>query len=193
MNGKHVSYFRTSLKILILGANERQPFTGFFSITCKASDVRLIKEAWRSSIAEKIKRNFFFFKFHYRRKTFADDAKYMMIRYCYHFDRISEKSFRFDSSSHFKNHRPQKQYTFYILSIINGIILESLQWIGETGLREAAEGRVVTAKLVCRDASQKSKLPGVFTPCVAFRVAGSQSKSSRYSSSLLNRFNPPLE
>lgn len=65
--------------------------------------------------------------------------------------------------------------------IIEGIILESLQWIGETGLREAAEGRVVTAKLVCRDASQKSKLPGVFTPCVAFRVAGSQSKSSRYS------------
>lgn len=55
------------------------------------------------------------------------------------------------------------------------------QWIGETGLREAAEGRVVTAKLVCRDASPKSKLPGVFTPCVAFRVAGSPSKSSRYS------------
>ncbi|XP_017758840.1 PREDICTED: uncharacterized protein LOC108549815 [Eufriesea mexicana] len=53
-----------------------------------------------------------------------------------------------------------------------------LQWIGETGLREAAEGRVVTAKLVCRDASPKSKLPGVFTPCVAFRVAGSPSKSN---------------
>ncbi|KOX71200.1 hypothetical protein WN51_04223 [Melipona quadrifasciata] len=56
-----------------------------------------------------------------------------------------------------------------------------LQWIGETGLRAAAEGRVVTAKLVCRDASPKSKLSGVFTPCVAFRVAGSPSKSSRYS------------
>ncbi|XP_043590041.1 uncharacterized protein LOC122570993 isoform X2 [Bombus pyrosoma] len=53
-----------------------------------------------------------------------------------------------------------------------------LQWIGETGLRAAAEGRVVTAKLVCRDASPKSKLPGVFTPCVAFRVAGSPSKSN---------------
>ncbi|XP_034184533.2 shavenoid [Osmia lignaria lignaria] len=53
-----------------------------------------------------------------------------------------------------------------------------LQWIGETGLREAAEGRVVTAKLVCRDASPKSKLPGVFTPCVAFRVAGSPSKNN---------------
>ncbi|XP_026671949.1 uncharacterized protein LOC108628009, partial [Ceratina calcarata] len=53
-----------------------------------------------------------------------------------------------------------------------------LQWIGETGLREAAEGRVVMAKLVCRDASPKSKFPGVFTPCVAFRVAGSPSKSN---------------
>ncbi|KAF3425314.1 hypothetical protein E2986_06235 [Frieseomelitta varia] len=53
-----------------------------------------------------------------------------------------------------------------------------LQWIGETGLRAAAEGRVVTAKLVCRDASPKSKLSGVFTPCVAFRVAGSPSKSN---------------
>ncbi|CAL7939713.1 unnamed protein product [Xylocopa violacea] len=53
-----------------------------------------------------------------------------------------------------------------------------LQWIGETGLREAAEGRVVTAKLVCRDASPTSKLPGVFTPCVAFRVAGSPSKNN---------------
>ncbi|XP_078052200.1 uncharacterized protein LOC144478306 [Augochlora pura] len=53
-----------------------------------------------------------------------------------------------------------------------------LQWIGEAGLKEAAEGRVVTAKLVCRDASAKSKYTGVFTPCVAFRVAGSPSKSS---------------
>nr|XP_033333305.1 uncharacterized protein LOC117224455 [Megalopta genalis]XP_033333306.1 uncharacterized protein LOC117224455 [Megalopta genalis] len=53
-----------------------------------------------------------------------------------------------------------------------------LQWIGETGLKEAAEGRVVTAKLVCRDASAKSKYTGVFTPCVAFRVAGSPSKSN---------------
>ncbi|XP_067217394.1 uncharacterized protein sha isoform X2 [Linepithema humile] len=53
-----------------------------------------------------------------------------------------------------------------------------LQWIGETGLRDAAEGRVVTAKLVCRDASPKSTSPGVFTPCVAFRVAGSPSKNN---------------
>ncbi|XP_050456482.1 uncharacterized protein LOC126854127 isoform X1 [Cataglyphis hispanica] len=53
-----------------------------------------------------------------------------------------------------------------------------LQWIGETGLRDAAEGRVVTAKLVCRDASPKSTFSGVFTPCVAFRVAGSPSKNN---------------
>ncbi|XP_018059257.1 PREDICTED: uncharacterized protein LOC108694344 [Atta colombica] len=53
-----------------------------------------------------------------------------------------------------------------------------LQWIGEAGLRDAAEGRVVTAKLVCRDASPKSTFSGVFTPCVAFRVAGSPSKNS---------------
>ncbi|XP_032670365.1 uncharacterized protein LOC116843751 isoform X2 [Odontomachus brunneus] len=53
-----------------------------------------------------------------------------------------------------------------------------LQWIGEAGLRDAAEGRVVTAKLVCRDASPKSMYPGVFTPCVAFRVAGSPSKNN---------------
>ncbi|XP_076656626.1 uncharacterized protein LOC143361257 [Halictus rubicundus] len=53
-----------------------------------------------------------------------------------------------------------------------------LKWIGEAGLKEAAEGRVVTAKLVCRDDSAKSKYTGVFTPCVAFRVAGSPSKSN---------------
>ncbi|KAL0118914.1 hypothetical protein PUN28_009501 [Cardiocondyla obscurior] len=53
-----------------------------------------------------------------------------------------------------------------------------LQWIGEAGLRDAAEGRVVTVKLVCRDASPKSTFTGVFTPCVAFRVAGSPSKNS---------------
>ncbi|EFN64290.1 hypothetical protein EAG_12073, partial [Camponotus floridanus] len=53
-----------------------------------------------------------------------------------------------------------------------------LQWIGEAGLRDAAEGRVVTAKLVCRDASPKSTFSGVFTPCVAFRVAGSPSKNN---------------
>lgn len=53
-----------------------------------------------------------------------------------------------------------------------------LKWLGEARLRDAAEGRVVTAKLVCRDTSPKSKHPGVFTPCVAFRVAGSPSKST---------------
>ncbi|KAK0180384.1 hypothetical protein PV327_006028 [Microctonus hyperodae] len=53
-----------------------------------------------------------------------------------------------------------------------------LQWIGEGGLREAAEGKVVIVRLVCRDASPKSSNRSVFTPCVAFRVAGSPSKNS---------------
>lgn len=52
------------------------------------------------------------------------------------------------------------------------------QWIGEGGLRESAEGKVVIVRLVCRDASPKSSNRSVFTPCVAFRVAGSPSKNS---------------
>ncbi|XP_034945502.1 uncharacterized protein sha [Chelonus insularis] len=53
-----------------------------------------------------------------------------------------------------------------------------LQWVGESGLRDAAEGKVVIVRLVCRDASPNPINPGVFTPCVAFRVAGSPSKSN---------------
>ncbi|KAK2578058.1 hypothetical protein KPH14_008473 [Odynerus spinipes] len=53
-----------------------------------------------------------------------------------------------------------------------------LQWIGESGLRDAAEGRVVIVKLICRDASPELNNTDVFTPCVAFRVAGSPSKSN---------------
>lgn len=54
-----------------------------------------------------------------------------------------------------------------------------MQWIGDVGLRESAEGKLIAVKLVCRDASPNSTNPGVFTPCVAFRVAGSPSKSSK--------------
>ncbi|XP_044018337.1 uncharacterized protein LOC122859051 [Aphidius gifuensis] len=53
-----------------------------------------------------------------------------------------------------------------------------LQWNGEPGLRDAAEGKIVVARLVCRDASPKSTNPGVFSPCVTFRVAGSPSKTN---------------
>ncbi|XP_014611782.1 PREDICTED: uncharacterized protein LOC106790993 [Polistes canadensis] len=55
-----------------------------------------------------------------------------------------------------------------------------LQWIGESGLRDAAEGRVVIANLICRDASprENNTAAGVFAPCVAFRVAGSPSRSN---------------
>lgn len=53
-----------------------------------------------------------------------------------------------------------------------------MQWVGETGLREATEGKLVVAKLICRDAFPRSTHPEVFTPCVAFRVSGSSSKNS---------------
>ncbi|XP_028982562.1 uncharacterized protein LOC107047702 [Diachasma alloeum] len=52
-----------------------------------------------------------------------------------------------------------------------------LRWTGEAGLREAAEGKVVVTRLTCRDADPNASYPGVFTPCVAFRIAGSPSKS----------------
>ncbi|XP_047360087.1 uncharacterized protein LOC124953163 [Vespa velutina] len=53
-----------------------------------------------------------------------------------------------------------------------------LQWIGESGLRDATEGRVVIAKLICRDASPQQNNTDVFAPCVAFRVAGSPSRNN---------------
>ncbi|XP_011297105.1 uncharacterized protein sha [Fopius arisanus] len=52
-----------------------------------------------------------------------------------------------------------------------------LRWIGETDLREAAEGKIVVTRLTCRDADPNASYPGVFAPCVAFRIAGSPSKS----------------
>lgn len=149
--------------------NERQPFTGFFSITCKASDVRLIKGAWRRP-AKRPRLNFIIEEEKFPWTTKYTTTVITSFDRVFH-NRMKKKTFRFDSSSFQKSTFHHSRNKF----------LESLQWIGETGLREAAEGRVVTAKLVCRDASQKSKLPGVFTPCVAFRVAGSQSKTSRYS------------
>ncbi|XP_068236323.1 uncharacterized protein [Palaemon carinicauda] len=46
-----------------------------------------------------------------------------------------------------------------------------VQWVGEESARIAAEGRLVKVTLICRDAA-KPDTP-VFTPCLAFRVAGS--------------------
>ncbi|XP_066940761.1 uncharacterized protein sha isoform X2 [Macrobrachium rosenbergii] len=46
-----------------------------------------------------------------------------------------------------------------------------VQWVGEEAARVAAEGRLVMVTLICRDAA-KPDTP-VFTPCLAFRVAGS--------------------
>ncbi|XP_046603106.1 uncharacterized protein LOC124296796 [Neodiprion virginianus] len=53
-----------------------------------------------------------------------------------------------------------------------------LQWVGEAELRDATEGRVVRVHLVCRDVDREKRAPDVFTPCVAFRVAGSPAKNS---------------
>ncbi|XP_051164477.1 uncharacterized protein LOC127283561 isoform X2 [Leptopilina boulardi] len=64
-----------------------------------------------------------------------------------------------------------------------------LQWIGETGLREATEGKLVVAKLICRDAFPRSTHPQVFTPCVAFRVSGSSSKNSVREVTFSSNFN----
>lgn len=64
-----------------------------------------------------------------------------------------------------------------------------LQWVGETGLREATEGKLVVAKLICRDAFPRSTHPEVFTPCVAFRVSGSSSKNSVREVTFSSNFN----
>ncbi|XP_058806728.1 uncharacterized protein LOC131673066 [Phymastichus coffea] len=53
-----------------------------------------------------------------------------------------------------------------------------LQWTGEAKLREAAEGKIVVVKLACRDSHPSTVYRGVFTPCVAFRVAGSPSRAA---------------
>ncbi|XP_012253115.3 uncharacterized protein LOC105684385 [Athalia rosae] len=53
-----------------------------------------------------------------------------------------------------------------------------LQWVGDSGLRDAAEGRVIIVRLVCRDADPERLIPEVFSPCVAFRVAGSPARNS---------------
>ncbi|EFX76342.1 hypothetical protein DAPPUDRAFT_306244 [Daphnia pulex] len=46
-----------------------------------------------------------------------------------------------------------------------------LQWLGEPRLRSLMEGRIVLVKLLCKDTANARI--GVFSPCIAFRVAGS--------------------
>ncbi|KAK7075184.1 hypothetical protein SK128_011134 [Halocaridina rubra] len=50
-----------------------------------------------------------------------------------------------------------------------------VQWVGEESARTAAEGRLVMVSLICRDSAQPDT--PVFTPCLAFRVAGSPGAS----------------
>ena len=45
------------------------------------------------------------------------------------------------------------------------------QWLGESWLRSLMEGRIVLVKLLCKDTANTHI--GVFSPCIAFRVAGS--------------------
>nr|XP_045624756.1 uncharacterized protein LOC123774467 [Procambarus clarkii] len=46
-----------------------------------------------------------------------------------------------------------------------------VQWVGEAAARTSVEGRLVLVTLICRDAAQPDT--PVFSPCLAFRVAGS--------------------
>ncbi|XP_013136965.1 PREDICTED: uncharacterized protein LOC106102102 [Papilio polytes] len=56
-----------------------------------------------------------------------------------------------------------------------------LQWSGEDELRTRMSGRVLVVRLLCRDVSSAPAAPldlrGVFTPCVAFRVQGTPTRS----------------
>ena len=50
-----------------------------------------------------------------------------------------------------------------------------VQWLGEPRLRSLMEGRIVLVKLLCKDTANARI--GVFSPCIAFRVAGSPGNS----------------
>ncbi|KAL0278158.1 UNVERIFIED_CONTAM: hypothetical protein PYX00_000061 [Menopon gallinae] len=53
-----------------------------------------------------------------------------------------------------------------------------LQWLGEGDLRLAMEGRLILVHLLCKDASGDGAHK-IFTPCIAFRVAGNPSTGVR--------------
>lgn len=42
-------------------------------------------------------------------------------------------------------------------------------------MRAAMEGRIILVHLMCKDASAADE-PKIFTPCIAFRVAGNPSE-----------------
>ncbi|KAJ9586667.1 hypothetical protein L9F63_019742, partial [Diploptera punctata] len=52
-----------------------------------------------------------------------------------------------------------------------------LQWLGEVDLRFSMEGRVMLVHLMCKDVGSAGNVQDqrIFTPCVAFRVAGTPS------------------
>ncbi|CAL4193306.1 unnamed protein product, partial [Meganyctiphanes norvegica] len=51
-----------------------------------------------------------------------------------------------------------------------------IQWVGESSARQEAEGRILLIRLICRD-SARPDMP-LFSPCLAFRVAGMPGGSS---------------
>ena len=47
-----------------------------------------------------------------------------------------------------------------------------LQWVGEGVSAAVIEGRLVLVRLICKDDGDATR--ALFSPCVAFRVAGTQ-------------------
>lgn len=53
------------------------------------------------------------------------------------------------------------------------------QWLGDADLRAKMAGRLILIQMLCKDLAKDptaTDLKSVFTPCVAFRVAGTPSK-----------------
>ena len=64
------------------------------------------------------------------------------------------------------------------LTDYNYFLLKMLQWLGEVDLRFSMEGRLILVHLMCKDVGSgvNGQNQNIFTPCVAFRVAGTPSK-----------------
>ena len=60
---------------------------------------------------------------------------------------------------------------FSVLNLLCSHFAFCNQWLGESWLRSLMEGRIVLVKLLCKDTANTHV--GVFSPCIAFRVAGS--------------------
>ena len=70
-----------------------------------------------------------------------------------------------------KKRRITKTKNFSVLNLLCSHFAFCNQWLGESWLRSLMEGRIVLVKLLCKDTANTHV--GVFSPCIAFRVAGS--------------------